>query len=257
DHFLFESKQGYCDHFSTAMVILARSLGIPARWVKGYTAGAVQQTDQEQMLNDPNASTVAEGPGVYTILNSDAHSWVEVYFPGFGWIPFEPTSGFSLPKIVPDSQLVDLPAAAAPAAQTAQKSTVSIATQPLLAAVFLLLIALIVYSLVSRTSLFFNLSYFIQRRRAISRKQRVTLEFRKLVYSMRRKGMLYLAYETMRETFERWVVVRPTLEPHLSDLLSILEKAKYTQADITTAELSQVVELVKRVCNNHGGLGRK
>ncbi|MDB5085580.1 MAG: transglutaminase protein, partial [Bacilli bacterium] len=41
DHFLFESKQGYCDHFSTAMVILARSLGIPARWVKGYTAGAV------------------------------------------------------------------------------------------------------------------------------------------------------------------------------------------------------------------------
>ncbi|MEH7384589.1 transglutaminaseTgpA domain-containing protein [Bacillus sp. JJ1521] len=77
DQFLFDTKVGYCDNFSTSMVVLLRAVDIPARWVKGYTEG------QRLKLNS------------YEVTNNNAHSWVEVYFPEFGWVPFEPTKGFS------------------------------------------------------------------------------------------------------------------------------------------------------------------
>lgn len=86
DQFLFDTKSGYCNNFSTSMIVLLRSAGIPARWVKGFTEGTLENT---------LAST--EGENVYKIANNNAHSWVEVYFPGYGWIPFEPTKGFTNP----------------------------------------------------------------------------------------------------------------------------------------------------------------
>ncbi|TPV46953.1 transglutaminase TgpA family protein [Bacillus dicomae] len=86
DQFLFDTKSGYCNNFSTSMIVLLRSAGIPARWVKGYTEGTLD-----------NTLVGAEGEDVYKITNDNAHSWVEVYFPGYGWIPFEPTKGFTNP----------------------------------------------------------------------------------------------------------------------------------------------------------------
>jgi transglutaminase-like putative cysteine protease len=82
DQFLFETQRGYCDNFSTSMVVMMRSLGIPARWVKGYSEGEYSsQIDSDTML--------------YEVSNNNAHSWVEVFFPEVGWVPFEPTVGFS------------------------------------------------------------------------------------------------------------------------------------------------------------------
>lgn len=81
DQFLFESKMGYCDNFSTAMVVLLRSVGIPARWVKGFAGG-------DQVASDGEMKT-------FEITNNEAHSWVEAYIPNVGWINFEPTIGFS------------------------------------------------------------------------------------------------------------------------------------------------------------------
>lgn len=83
DHFLFDSQVGYCDNFSTAMSILLRSVGIPTRWVKGFAPGTVTETNETYQT--------------YTVRNQDAHSWVEVYFEGYGWLPFEPTPSFSQP----------------------------------------------------------------------------------------------------------------------------------------------------------------
>ncbi|MBM9834622.1 transglutaminase domain-containing protein, partial [Enterococcus faecalis] len=76
DQFLFESQVGYCDNFSTAMVVLLRSLEIPARWAKGFS---------------PGSPATENGITTYTVRNLNAHSWVEVYFDGYGWVPFEPT----------------------------------------------------------------------------------------------------------------------------------------------------------------------
>ncbi|WP_199617571.1 transglutaminase-like domain-containing protein [Paenibacillus alkalitolerans] len=78
DTFLFERRAGYCNHFSTAMVVLLRSIGIESRWVKGFAPGTPD----------------ADNAGTYVVRNKDAHSWVEVYFPGAGWVPFEATPGF-------------------------------------------------------------------------------------------------------------------------------------------------------------------
>jgi len=75
DYFLFEEKKGYCDYYATAMAVMLRHLGIPTRLAQGYATGEY----------DPLS-------GGYRLLEKDAHTWVEVYFPTYGWIPFEPTS---------------------------------------------------------------------------------------------------------------------------------------------------------------------
>lgn len=72
--FLTESKQGFCQQFSSAMAIMLRSLGIPARLAVGFTPGEV----------DPSGER-------FTVTTENAHSWVEVLFPRYGWVPFEPT----------------------------------------------------------------------------------------------------------------------------------------------------------------------
>jgi transglutaminase-like putative cysteine protease len=73
-YFLFKSKQGYCEFFASAMGDMLRSLGIPTRLVNGFGPG----TFDSQTHN-------------FIVRGEDAHTWVESYFPGYGWIPFEPT----------------------------------------------------------------------------------------------------------------------------------------------------------------------
>ncbi len=75
EYFLFTSKQGYCEYFATAMGDMLRSLGIPTRLVNGYGPGNYN-ADIHQ----------------WVVRETDAHTWVEVYFPGYGWVPFEPTA---------------------------------------------------------------------------------------------------------------------------------------------------------------------
>ena len=72
--FLFELQQGYCDYYASAMAVMLRAVGVPARIASGYARG----------IYDKKKHT-------WTVRESDAHTWPEVYFPGYGWIPFEPT----------------------------------------------------------------------------------------------------------------------------------------------------------------------
>lgn len=81
DQFLFDTKVGYCDNFSTSMVVMLRSVDIPARWVKGFAPGEVIATENGQQ--------------VFQVTNNNAHSWVEAYLPSIGWMTFEPTIGFT------------------------------------------------------------------------------------------------------------------------------------------------------------------
>ncbi|MEQ8673095.1 MAG: transglutaminaseTgpA domain-containing protein [Aggregatilineales bacterium] len=75
DWVLFDYREGYCNYYASAMIVMLRSLGIPARMAAGFAQGT---WDAEE-----NAFIVTE---------RDAHTWVEAYFPGYGWIEFEPTS---------------------------------------------------------------------------------------------------------------------------------------------------------------------
>ncbi len=78
--FLFDndSHKGFCNYFSTSMTVLARSLGIPARVVAGYTNGEYDAKTHQRVVR-----------------GTDAHSWVQVYFAGYGWVNFEPSASFA------------------------------------------------------------------------------------------------------------------------------------------------------------------
>jgi transglutaminase-like putative cysteine protease len=83
DRFLFETRRGFCEHVASAMAVLLRAEGIPTRVVTGYGPG------------ERNPFT-----GYYEVRASDAHAWVEVYYPQVGWVPYDPT--FGVPA-VPDA----------------------------------------------------------------------------------------------------------------------------------------------------------
>ena len=80
EEFLGDGREGFCTQFATSMALLLREMGIPSRVVYGSTQG------QE------------DGPNEYVVTGSNMHTWVEAYFPGVGWYPFDPTPGFSMPS---------------------------------------------------------------------------------------------------------------------------------------------------------------
>ncbi|TCK97739.1 transglutaminase superfamily protein [Natranaerovirga hydrolytica] len=84
--FLFQEKQGYCTSFATSMALMLRSLDIPTRYVIGYVAS--------EPISGQNPEYDSLNQSFFRIKDYNAHAWVEVYFEGFGWVPFEPTSGF-------------------------------------------------------------------------------------------------------------------------------------------------------------------
>lgn len=86
DYFLFTSKAGYCDYFASAMVVMLRSVGVPARVASGYVTG---DYDVER--------------GTYVVRESHAHSWPEVFFPGYGWVEWEPTPAWPPVERVSDA----------------------------------------------------------------------------------------------------------------------------------------------------------
>lgn len=81
EHFLFESREGYSDYFASSMAVLLRAAGVPTRLAVGYAPGELDENSGRRFLRD-----------------SDSHSWVQVYFPSYGWIDFEPTPNWDVPS---------------------------------------------------------------------------------------------------------------------------------------------------------------
>jgi transglutaminase-like putative cysteine protease len=80
DFFLFDLQKGYCDYYASAMVVLARAAGVPARLAVGYATGIYDVSE-----------------GRYVVSEADAHAWPEIYFPSYGWVRFEPTASLERP----------------------------------------------------------------------------------------------------------------------------------------------------------------
>ncbi len=97
--FVFNTRRGFCQHFAGTMALMLRSVGIPTRVAVGYTPGRLDPERDE-----------------YTVLDRDAHSWVEVYLPETGWIDFDPTPGRAVAnRASVSSPSYDPPAPADPA----------------------------------------------------------------------------------------------------------------------------------------------
>lgn len=99
------SRTGYCEHYASAMVMMLRVAGIPARFVEGFLPG------------------VRDASGRETIRRDQAHAWVEAWFPGAGWVDFDPTGGgVGLPETLPAGPVVTAPVASASAPSSAAPS---------------------------------------------------------------------------------------------------------------------------------------
>lgn len=94
NYFLLENHKGYCTHYASAGVLLARMAGIPARYATGYI-----------VVGDDFSDSAKNNDGTYTIELPDnrSHAWTEVYLDGFGWVPFEFTAGYSSNNINTDT----------------------------------------------------------------------------------------------------------------------------------------------------------
>jgi transglutaminase-like putative cysteine protease len=75
DWVVFEDRRGYCNYYASAMIVMLRSLGVPARLAAGFSQGEWDEASQ-----------------AFLVRERDAHTWVEVYFPGYGWVEYEPTA---------------------------------------------------------------------------------------------------------------------------------------------------------------------
>jgi transglutaminase-like putative cysteine protease len=95
DWILFEQQEAFCNYYATAEIMMLRSLGIPARLAVGYAQGELAEgnvllggtdTEKVDLLGD-----IVQSSRYFTVKQKDAHAWPEVYFPGYGWVEFEPT----------------------------------------------------------------------------------------------------------------------------------------------------------------------
>ncbi|ETT72426.1 transglutaminase [Paenibacillus sp. FSL R7-277] len=234
ESFLFEIREGYCDYYSTALVTMARSLDIPARWVKGYAPGEQAEIPDSVMLQQGAAGYVNNN---YTITNADAHSWAEIYFGDYGWVPVEATPGFDVPVLTqseqdnPDQPEVEVeePEELEPAAagQTDKSSGFHPGTWAVAGAAAVLLLWTLFLIWQRRLSLRFLITR-IRLGGQPTPAQKVAAETERWVRYMRRKGMLKKEHETLRESVARWSVERPQAAGSLAALLKMFERANYS-----------------------------
>lgn len=111
DDFLFVSGRGFCEQFASAAVVMLRSLGIPARLVTGFVQG-----------------DVTSFPGQRVMRGSDAHAWIQVWYPGIGWVSSDPTAGSVATGAVPVPAAVTAPVATAPVATASAAAVTPAAT---------------------------------------------------------------------------------------------------------------------------------
>ncbi|MFC4599293.1 DUF4129 domain-containing transglutaminase family protein [Cohnella hongkongensis] len=249
DAFLFEIQEGYCDYFSTSFVVMARSLGLPARWVKGYATGYDQAAMERARFGGPEMEFDPLGAGTYTVRNADAHSWAEVYFEGHGWIPFEPTSGFSVPQprlaSEPAPVETSAPVDAAPVEpEVVVQDNRWLVTAGVAVAAALLLAAAAVFAFRSRWG---KIAWTRVRSRGATPDQRIVREMERLLRFLHRQGLRREPHETIRETFTRWSGKFSSLSPEFEGALTLFEKARYGKGQGDSALLADFNEVSEKI----------
>ncbi|MCL1819545.1 MAG: hypothetical protein FWG36_02685 [Oscillospiraceae bacterium] len=244
DFFLFEAKTGYCTSYASAMVVMLRSLGIPARYCEGFTP-------------DPKNGN----RGVYSVYATDAHAWVEMYAPFAGWVELDPTGSSSAAfyrstQIAPEktveetdeypvpltptpapfltptpAPVSDIPAAAV---YTDEKT----ANALFFSSIFRFIVIVAIIASPAVIWFFGSRLYIIIRLDNLKRKsasKQARFWYNKILGILKTSGLVIKSHETMREFEER---VRETLP--LSDLLpaiALMEIMVYNEKAVNTREI--------------------
>jgi len=247
DAFLFEIQEGYCDYFSTSFVVMARSIGLPARWVKGYTAGYDRAAVERERFGGPEEPDPT-GAGTYTVRNADAHSWAEVYFEGYGWIPFEPTSGFSVPQPrpagAPVEAEVDAPVDTTPIEVETPAESRDWVYASVIGGLLLIVASLTVFAIRGGRA---KRLWTRVRDRGTTPNQRVVREMERLLSFLHRRGLRREPHETIRETFDRWGNKFSSLRVEFDGALASFEQARYGSDTGETRLLDQFHESAEKI----------
>lgn len=212
DHFLFESRRGWCEPIASSMVALLRAVGVPARFATGFQPGS------------RNPLT-----GVFDVALSDAHAWAEVYIPRHGWIPFDPTG--AVPQAVSQSGLSRVPLVELVQALGSwagrlvpdQAITVLAAAGRWIAGPAGLLLAAVVAAAGAAVAA----GRRARRRRAAAPRS----AFERLVAALERHGLSRDAWQTPREYVRRVRLHRPDLPTDaLQHVLAAEEARRYAEA---------------------------
>lgn len=251
DSFLFEIQQGYCDYYSTSMVMMARSLGIPARWVKGYAPGS--QPSDEMMIRSPELGRS------YQVSNADAHSWAELYFGEYGWITFEATPGFDAPIMLAPEESEETLAPEVEEQEQAVSREESFFSQfdPKIVrrVLFSVISVLVAWNLYQWRSELYFLWLRLRLGRPLTPGEKTIYETLRLVKRLGRQGFTRTKEETLREAFGRWKVERPQLAETLDLLLQQFERANYSSGTVTAGDWLTTRSLVKQAVKVAGDVG--
>ncbi len=227
DQFLFVDQRGVCEHFVSAMVVMLRSIGIPARFVVGYGSG------------DFNPFT-----NFYEVRASDAHAWVEVYFPGYGYIAFDPTPGWTgepqtgsiarsvFSDLFPTFDLADLPIG-----QAVQSGLMIIGSAIPIAIVLSLI-------LLGAVLLFWVLRKLQGRQRHITAlddvQRRAMFRLYRRVLHKRKTSRFH--WETIHENARKNSIENPLL----TTIAPIIDRAAYDATPIQEEEITHLRDLIKQ-----------
>lgn len=240
DYVLFESRQGYCDYYASAMVVLARAAGVPARLVTGYAQGVFQPDTQQFIVSEKNA-----------------HSWVEIFFPDYGWIEFEPTTtqpaiGSAVPLQAKQPTAVNTPASqqseqtdnGSRSAMQEQPPAASSAASPerhfdsqstlgtLTISQLMVIVGLLLISTVAGGWLIYR-----RRRCALSRAECV---YRDMVHLASRAGVPARAWQTPFEYAHAVGRLAPEGRPFAWRIASLYTHQRYAGLGLTAAEQTEL-----------------
>ncbi|MDQ6709275.1 MAG: transglutaminase domain-containing protein [Candidatus Dormibacteraeota bacterium] len=240
DYFLFTSRKGFCQDFSTAMNVMLRTLGIPSRQISGFGQGTFDEKTRRYLVN-----------------SLDAHSWVEAFFPGYGWIPFEATpDGINLPvtrpntaaelnappvtAAVPTSRPRSNPADATPTGSSAGSNGLTSFWEPLaVAAALLVLLVLLLLAAALRWLM------------AVRDMPRI---WRRLQFLADRLHVARHDGDTAEEFASRLARSVPPLERDLHSLGALYTRASFRRGGLDAAEAQRAREAWLRVRQRYAGL---
>lgn len=243
DYFLFERKEGYCTYFATSMAVMARTIGIPTRYVEGF-------------LVDGGSKT-----GTYKVYADKAHAWVEAYFDGIGWINFEPSAGYeiqnysswkvvnteakteitavTMPSIVPeevvDTDSLETEVVAQKQAEKLQKY------QEILGLIIMIVIILLVGN-----SIFQILRYQISYKKS-KLDEKYRMRFKEIIYLLGKMDLRLQQNETLLQFQERAIKQSEKLGALIENIVSTYSKARYSPRKISSAQDKEMQVLQLRL----------
>ncbi|KLU60046.1 protein-glutamine gamma-glutamyltransferase [Peptococcaceae bacterium CEB3] len=257
-NFLLVSHEGYCIHFASALAVMTKILGYPTRLVMGFTAGQPLPATVSNPFPGTDRNTVR------VLTREDAHSWVEVYFSGWGWVPFEPTPGFAIPQKPGDTSqpLADAGANPRPPVPSvplhrnpSPPSAPATPSPPSASDGRLAFLGGGAASVILILSVFALVRHYLRRRRwrAMSNQQRLLFLYRDLLALAAKHGLQHREDETPAEFLRRLPPCGPEWEAGWAKAATLVEEGVFGSGDGTT-QLQDLIVLkpeIEKMLKHH------